>query len=127
MNSAIETALSYPSPKLAPFEQFAIVAKALSSAPRLDLLELLAQASGLSIANTSQHLQVLRRSGLATSRKVGTHVLYSLTACPTTMCLTCWPSCDARSGAMSPKWTGWCGAISGNGTRWKLSRAKNWR
>lgn len=80
--------MSLTSPKLSLFEQFAMVAKALSSAPRLDLLELLAQGersvealaqtSGLSVANTSQHLQVLRRAGLATSRKQGAHVLYSL-------------------------------------------------
>ncbi|MBF0094578.1 MAG: metalloregulator ArsR/SmtB family transcription factor [Alphaproteobacteria bacterium] len=80
--------MSHPSPKLSLFEQFAAVAKALSSAPRLDLLELLAQGersvealaqtSGLSVANTSQHLQVLRRVGLATSRKAGAHVFYSL-------------------------------------------------
>lgn len=76
------------SPKLSMLEQFAKVAKALGNPHRLDLLELLAQgersvealaaASGLSFANTSQHLQVLRRSGLALSRKNGLHVLYSL-------------------------------------------------
>ncbi|MDA8232668.1 MAG: metalloregulator ArsR/SmtB family transcription factor [Magnetospirillum sp.] len=76
------------SPKLLMLEQFATVAKALSSAPRLDLLELLAQgersvdslanAAGLSVANTSQHLKVLRRVGLVVSRKSGPHVLYSL-------------------------------------------------
>lgn len=69
-------------------EQFAAVAKALSSAHRLDLLELMAQgersveglatATGLSVANTSQHLQVLRRVGLVVSRKSGPHVLYTL-------------------------------------------------
>jgi ArsR family transcriptional regulator len=69
-------------------EQFARVAKALSNAHRLDLVELLAQgergvealasAAGLSIANASQHLQVLRRVGLVTSRKSGAHVLYRL-------------------------------------------------
>ncbi|MEW5729651.1 MAG: metalloregulator ArsR/SmtB family transcription factor, partial [Pseudomonadota bacterium] len=72
------------SPKLAMLEQFAAVAKALASAHRLDLLELLAQgergvenlatATGLSVANTSQHLQVLRRVGLVASRKSGPHV-----------------------------------------------------
>lgn len=76
------------SPKLSMLEQFATVAKALASAPRLDLLELLAQgergveglasAAGLSIANASQHLQVLRRVGLVVSRKKGPQVLYSL-------------------------------------------------
>ncbi len=76
------------SPKLAMLEQFAGVAKALANAHRLDLLELLAQAersveslanaAGLSIANASQHLQVLRRIGLIVSRKSGQHVLYRL-------------------------------------------------
>lgn len=76
------------SPKLAMLEQFAAVAKALSSAHRLDLLELLAQgersvdglasAAGLSVANASQHLQVLRRVGLVVSRKTGPNVLYRL-------------------------------------------------
>lgn len=76
------------SPKLSMLEQFATVAKALSNAHRLDLLELLAQgersvdglasAAGLSLANASQHLQVLRRVGLVTARKVGVQVLYSL-------------------------------------------------
>lgn len=80
--------MSQPSPKLSVFEQFAAVAKALGSASRLDLLEQLAQGegsvetlartTGLSIANTSQHLQVLRRAGLATSRRVGAHVFYGL-------------------------------------------------
>lgn len=69
-------------------EQFARVAKALANAHRLGLLELLAQAersveslaqaAGLSIANASQHLQVLRRVGLIVSRKNGQHVLYRL-------------------------------------------------
>ncbi|CAA7614379.1 metalloregulator ArsR/SmtB family transcription factor [Magnetospirillum sp. UT-4] len=76
------------SPKLSMLEQFAAVAKALSSPHRLDLLELLAQgergveglaaAAGLSVANTSQHLQVLRRVGLVVSRKSGPQVLYRL-------------------------------------------------
>lgn len=76
------------SPRLSMLEQFAAVAKALSSAHRLDMLELLAQgergveglanAAGLSIANASQHLQVLRRVGLVVSRKSGPHVFYRL-------------------------------------------------
>src|SRR5207302_6186337 len=54
----------------------------------LELLELLAQAersveqlaslSGLTIANASQHLQQLRRSGLIESRRDGNRVLYRL-------------------------------------------------
>lgn len=70
-------------------EQFASVAKALGHAHRLDLLELLAQGErsvealakviGITIANTSQHLQHLRRAGLVTSRKQGLYVYYSIT------------------------------------------------
>ena len=70
------------------FTQFARVGKALSNANRLELLEFLAQGSRsveslanvakLSIANTSQHLQQLRQSGLVISRKEGLKVYYSL-------------------------------------------------
>ncbi|NOX73308.1 MAG: metalloregulator ArsR/SmtB family transcription factor [Alphaproteobacteria bacterium] len=69
-------------------EQFAIVAKALGHAHRLDLLDYLAQgergvdglarATGLTVANTSQHLQNLRRAGLITSQKRGLQVIYRL-------------------------------------------------
>lgn len=70
------------------FTQFARVAKALGHANRLELLELLAQGTstveglarktGLSVANTSQHLQQLRQAGLVSPRKVGQHVHYRL-------------------------------------------------
>ena len=70
------------------FAQFARIGKALSNANRLELIEHLAQGersvdalalvSGLSIANTSQHLQQLRQAGLVTSRKDGQRVYYSL-------------------------------------------------
>ena len=75
------------SPKIRLFEQFASVAKALSHANRLELLELLAQGersvealanvAGLSIANTSRHLQQLRLAGLVASRKNGLFVFLS--------------------------------------------------
>jgi len=67
-------------------EQFAQVAKALSHAHKLELLELLAQGersvevlanvADLSVANTSRHLQQLRRAGLIASRKEGLYVFY---------------------------------------------------
>lgn len=70
------------------FSQFARVGKALSNGNRLELLEFLAQGersvdelakvSGLSVANTSQHLQQLRQAGLAESRKDGLKVYYFL-------------------------------------------------
>ena len=80
--------MSSENPKRAMFEQFAAVARTLGSAHRLELLELLAQIersvedlsrlSGLTIANASQHLQQLRRSGLVESRRDGKRVLYRL-------------------------------------------------
>ncbi len=70
------------------FSQFARVGKALSNGNRLELLEFLAQGersvdalatvAGLTVANTSQHLQQLRQAGLVTARKAGQQVLYSL-------------------------------------------------
>src|SRR5215831_13757580 len=70
------------------FEQFAEVARVLGHANRLELLEhvaqgerpveRLAQLTGLSIANASQHLQVLRRAGLVRGRRDGKQVLYRL-------------------------------------------------
>ncbi|MCW9014388.1 MAG: metalloregulator ArsR/SmtB family transcription factor [Gammaproteobacteria bacterium] len=70
------------------FNQFARVGKALSNGNRLELLEYLAQSersvdelarvSGLTVANTSQHLQQLRQAGLVKSRKQGLNVHYSL-------------------------------------------------
>ncbi len=77
------------SPKKRLFENFARVAKALASANRLELLEALAQgersvdglaqATGMSVANTSNHLRIMREGGLVQSRKEGTQVIYSLT------------------------------------------------
>lgn len=68
--------------------QFARIGKALASANRLDLLELLAQSerrvddlatlTSMTVANTSQHLQLLRQAGLITSRKDGLAVYYRL-------------------------------------------------
>jgi len=70
------------------FEQFARIGKSLSSGRRLEILELLAQRprtveelsreTGLSVANTSQHLQVLRRSNLVTVRREGLYANYRL-------------------------------------------------
>jgi len=70
------------------FAQFARVAKAMSNGNRLELLEFLAQGersvdalaqvSGLTVANTSQHLQLLRQSGLVESHKEGLQVFYRL-------------------------------------------------
>ncbi|SMH38532.1 metalloregulator ArsR/SmtB family transcription factor [Maritimibacter sp. HL-12] len=76
-------------PKAALLEEYALVARALSAPARLSLLEQLAQGergvealaakTDLTIANCSQHLQQLRRSGLVTSRRDGKAMIYRLT------------------------------------------------
>jgi len=75
-------------PKQALFEQLAVIARALGSAVRLELLDFLAQGertvdalaavSGLGRANTSKHLQQLRQAGLVSARREGLHVHYRL-------------------------------------------------
>src|SRR5712692_5929880 len=70
------------------YGQFARIGKALASPHRLEILELLAQGErtvdslatemGLSLANTSQHLQALRQAALIESRKEGLFVYYRL-------------------------------------------------
>jgi rhodanese-related sulfurtransferase/DNA-binding transcriptional ArsR family regulator len=80
--------MSSSNPKRDLYAQFAVVAKAMAHEHRLELLELVAQgersvetlaeACGLSIANTSQHLQHLRRAGLVGARRDGKFVLYTL-------------------------------------------------
>ena len=82
------TVMSIRSPKLALFAQFATVAKSLAHAHRLELLEQLAQGersvevladrTGLSIANASQHLQHMRRAGIVANRRDGKFVYYRL-------------------------------------------------
>jgi rhodanese-related sulfurtransferase/predicted RNA binding protein YcfA (HicA-like mRNA interferase family) len=72
--------------KDAVFEQLARVASAFGSPKRLEIIDLLAQgdrtvesiagASGMTVANTSRHLQILRTGGLVASRREGSHVVY---------------------------------------------------
>lgn len=80
--------MSSLSPKRQLFEQFADLARALGHAHRLELIEHLAQGErsvealagkiGQSVANTSQHLQQMRRAGLVTTRRDGKRVIYRL-------------------------------------------------
>lgn len=80
--------MSRERPKQLLYEQFAEVAKGLGHGHRLEILELLAQGelsvealaerAGLSIANASQHLRLMRRAGLLASRRAGKHILYAL-------------------------------------------------
>ena len=70
------------------FARFAETAKALGHGRRLEILELLAQGErsvealaervGLSIANASQHLRLMHRTGLLASRRDGKRILYRL-------------------------------------------------
>jgi len=77
-----------PNPKRELFHNLARIGTALSSAVRLECLELLAQGersvdqlatlTGASVANTSQHLQKLKAAGLIVGRKEGQYVFYRL-------------------------------------------------
>jgi len=70
------------------FDQFARIGRALSNAHRIELLDVLAQGersveqlaaeTDLTLANASQHLQVLRQAGLIDARRDGVRVLYTL-------------------------------------------------
>ncbi len=79
----METGRQY---KNAVYEQFALVGKALCSGPRLEILDVLLQAErtvdvlagevGQSVANTSHHLQVLKRARLVETERRGQFVTY---------------------------------------------------
>lgn len=76
--------------KEALFDEFARVAKALSSGRRAEIVDVLANGErsveslarelDLTVANASQHLQVLRRVGLVKGRRDGTFMHYALAA-----------------------------------------------
>lgn len=70
------------------YTQLARIGRALAHGHRLELLEYLAQGertvealarlTGLAVANTSRHLQLLRQAGLVVARKQGLYVHYRL-------------------------------------------------
>ncbi|MBI4470223.1 MAG: metalloregulator ArsR/SmtB family transcription factor [Acidobacteria bacterium] len=74
--------------KIELFDQFARMGKALASGRRLELIELLAQKehtvedlarlSDMSVANTSQHLKILRSAQLVEVRRLGLYASYRL-------------------------------------------------
>jgi rhodanese-related sulfurtransferase len=76
------------SAKAALFDAQASVAQALGSGRRAEIVDVLAQGErsveelaneiSQSVANTSQHLQVLARAGLVRSRRQGTRIFYRL-------------------------------------------------
>ena len=75
-------------PKKAVYASLAEICQAVGHPHRLELLEHLAQGpravealadvSGLTFANTSRHLQILRRAQLVDAQRQGKQVLYSL-------------------------------------------------
>jgi ArsR family transcriptional regulator len=75
-------------PKQAIFESLAEIAQALGHGHRLELLEHLAQGersveelaarAGLTFANASRHLRILRRAALVETRRDGKRVIYRL-------------------------------------------------
>jgi rhodanese-related sulfurtransferase/DNA-binding transcriptional ArsR family regulator len=80
--------MSSDHPKTALFEAISVMGKAFASPRRLELLDLLAQtprsveelaeASGQSMANTSQHLQALHAAGMVTRSREGTRIHYAI-------------------------------------------------
>src|SRR5579859_7554046 len=70
------------------FEQFSRIGKALASGTRIELLDLLSQTertveelaelTEMSVANVSQHLQVLRRAQMVEVRREGLYAFYRL-------------------------------------------------
>lgn len=70
------------------YDQFALIGKALGSARRLELIDLLAQSeytveklaeeTNMSVANTSQHLKTLRAARLVEVRREGVVAYYRL-------------------------------------------------
>jgi rhodanese-related sulfurtransferase len=80
--------MSSAGPKHRVFGGLAEIARALGHAHRLELLEHLGQAersveelaarTGLTMANTSRHLQLLRRAALVEGRREGKRVFYRL-------------------------------------------------
>jgi rhodanese-related sulfurtransferase len=74
--------------KAALFDALASVAQALGSGRRAEIVDVLGQGErsvdelageiSQSVANTSQHLQVLARAGLVRSRREGTRIIYRL-------------------------------------------------
>ena len=76
------------SPKQSLNNEFALIAKALAHPHRLNLIEhaaqgampveMLAERTGLSVANASQHLRQLREAGLVTAEREGKFVRYGL-------------------------------------------------
>lgn len=74
--------------KSAIYEQFARVGAAFASPKRVEVIDLLAQggrsvesiaeATDMTVANTSRHLQILRQAGMVVARRERSHVVYRI-------------------------------------------------
>lgn len=72
------------------YKELSRIGKGLSNDRRLEILDLLTQAPksvetiansvGISVANASRHLQILKDSHLVTTERKGNHVIYSLSS-----------------------------------------------
>lgn len=72
------------------YEELSKIGKGLSSDRRLEILDLLTQAPksvetiangvGISVANASRHLQILKDSHLVKTKRKGNHIIYSLSS-----------------------------------------------
>ncbi|MGH2611143.1 MAG: ArsR/SmtB family transcription factor [Tepidiformaceae bacterium] len=102
--------MSHRSFKNRVYPQFARIAQALASDRRLELIDLLAQSprhvealaeeTDMSLANVSQHLQVLKNARLVETERAGTRVIYRL-ADPAVLRL--WLSLRAVADARLPE------------------------
>ena len=70
------------------FEQFARAAAAFGSPKRVEIVDLLSQGertvesiakfTGMEVANTSRHLQILKSAGMLSNRRDGLHMFYRI-------------------------------------------------
>ena len=115
------------------FAQFARIGRALANPHRLELLEVLAQGERsveqlaaeieVSVANASQHLQVLRQAELTATRREGTRVLYRL-ASPEVFAL--WQSLRTAGEARLAEIDRVVATYLWTGPGWKRSGPTSW-
>ena len=115
------------------FDEFARAAKALASGRRIELVDVLANGErtvealagevGLSVANTSQRLQVLRQAGLVASRREAPR---STTGWPGRRCSSSGGSCGLWPPAAWPRSSGSPPPTSAGATSWSQSPARSW-
>ncbi|MEJ2766262.1 metalloregulator ArsR/SmtB family transcription factor [Photobacterium sp. MCCC 1A19761] len=99
----------HDNPQTQIFTELAELARCLGNAHRLALLEHIAQGerpvdrlaalSGLSVANTSQHLQHLKRAGFVSTRREGKQIYYRLSSGPIEPLLSALRQCAEHNRA----------------------------